>query len=124
MITGGMHTSVDEPPTSSMFVAAGKGNNSGKKKEEKNGMAQAFTQAAVALSSALSPRPRGNTGASPAKLIESRSKCYKQLHDLLSLKDSGVLTEEEYLNEKDAVLGLLRKIKGVYTGIGMINELV
>lgn len=75
-----------------MFVKAGKGNNS-KKKDE---WSEAFTQAAVAISSALSPRSvtaNAPSGTSPAKLIEARSKCYKQLNDLCSLKESGVLNE-------------------------------
>lgn len=114
MISGGLHSSLDEPPISSMFLRAGKGNNSTKKKEDKNCLSEAFTQAAVAISSALSPRGPVNlgSGASPAKIIESRSKCYKQLHDLSSLKESGVLTDNEYFDEKEAVLGVLRKLKG------------
>lgn len=114
MIVGGLHTSVDDPPTSSMFVRAGKNDSSGKKKGESSAMAEALTQAAVAISTALSPQSNAPnpTRASPAKLIESRSKCYKQLSDLNNLKVSGVLTAEEYLSEKDAVLAILRKLKG------------
>ena len=100
------------PPTSSMFTRAGKGCPS-KKKEDKNSLSEAVTQAAVAISSALSPRSGSvsvSSGASPAKVIEARSKCYKQLHDLSSLKESGVLTDDEYIYEKDAVLGILRKL--------------
>ena len=52
MIVGGIRTSLEDPPTSSMFSRA----SSGKKKEEGNkSMAEALTQAAVAISSALSP---------------------------------------------------------------------
>ena len=121
MIVGGLHVSLDEPPTSSMFVKAGKGNNSGKK-VERNSMTEAFTKAAVAISSALSPAtlsPRNtpvnhSTISSPAKLIEARSKCYKQLNDLNGLRESGVLTEDEYIGEKDAVFEVLRKLKCDY----------
>ena len=112
MINGGLHSSFEEPPTSSMFTRAGKGCPS-KKKEDKNSLSEAVTQAAVAISSALSPRSGSvsvSSGASPAKVIEARSKCYKQLHDLSSLKESGVLTDDEYIYEKDAVLGILRKL--------------
>ena len=101
MIVGGLHASVDDPPTSSMFARAGKNDKSGKKGKSSGTMAEALTQAAVALSTALSPPPRHSTtqaGTSPAKLIESHSKCYKQLSDL------G--------NQKDAILAMLRKLKG------------
>ncbi len=86
-------------------------------KEEREGstVAEALAQAAVAISSALSPRtpnPTGQATASPAKVIESHSKCYKRLSDLNNLRGSGVLTGEEYAAEKDAVLAILRKLKG------------
>ena len=114
LIVGNIHSSLDDPPTSAMFLRAGKNTKSVKKKD--NDMAEAFTQAAVAISSALSPpRTTSSTlmsGGSPAKLIEARSKCYKQLHDLGSLKDTGVLSESEYFTEKKAVLGVLRKLNG------------
>lgn len=115
LIIGGLHSSLDDPPTSSMFIRAGKSNNTSVKNKDTN-MTEAFTQAAVAISSALSPRSSTpsmsvlNTGTSPAKLIESRSKCYKQLHDLNSLREACILTETEYLEEKEAVLAVLRKI--------------
>ena len=48
--------------------------------------------------------------ASPAKSIHNRSKCYKQLGDLSELRNSGVLTEEEYLREKEAIMITLKKL--------------
>ena len=69
------------------------------------------------ISCALSPaattptRSVGSTNKpSPAKLIENRSKCYRQLSELNSLKSSGVLTEEEYVTEKDAVMETLKNL--------------
>ena len=50
------------------------------------------------LTSALSPKqvtPNcGGTSGSPAKLIDNRGKCYKQLSELKTLFESGVLSEE------------------------------
>ena len=75
MVAGDLHSSLDEPPTTSMFVRAGDGGTSNvKKKSESSALTDAFTQAAVALSSALSPssRPHSNSPtSSPAKLIEA-----------------------------------------------------
>ena len=109
MIVGGIHSSFEDPPTSSMFARA----RSGKKKGEGNTpMAEALTRAA---SSALSPRsslPSNQPlGTSPSKTIDSPSKCYKQLNDLNNLKASGILTENEYAEEKESVMSLLRKLK-------------
>ena len=114
MIVGGLHTSVDDPPTSSMFVRAGKNDTSSKKKGESSAMAEALTQAAVAISNALSPQTStpNSTSQSKTSPAESRSKCYKQLGDLSNHKASGVLTAEEYFAEKDAVLAILRRLKG------------
>ena len=112
MVVGGIHSSLDDPPVSSMFVPAG-GGGPGKKKDSY--VSEALPQAAMAISSAISPRPTiqpSSMGTSPAKEIESRSKYYKQLSDLNGMKTSGVLSEEEYLTEKDAVMSVLRKLQG------------
>jgi len=98
MVAGDLHSSLDEPPKSSMFARASNGGSAGKKRNDSNSLTEAFTQAAVAISSALSLRsnsPATGTTCSPGKLIEARSKCYKQLHDLNNLKGSGVLTKDE-----------------------------
>jgi len=72
-------------------------------KGKSSAMAEALTQAAIAISTqSNAPNP---TRASPAKVIESRSKCYEQPSDLSNLKASGVLTAEEYLCEKDRLEG-------------------
>ena len=118
MIQGGIHSSLTDCPTSSMFVRAGGETGAGRKKKDDSiaGIGEIVKEAAVAISSAFSSRPSlqpssGNPlGSSPAKLIDSRSKCYKQLSDINNLKLSGVLTEEEYCAEKEAVLSVLRKL--------------
>ena len=76
MIVGGIHATLDDPPVSSTFVRAG-GGGSGKKKKYSNAVAEALTQAAVAISSAISPRPAiqpSNIGTcSPAKENRAQS---------------------------------------------------
>lgn len=114
-IVGGIHTSLTEAPTSSMFTRAGKGDQSKKKDQGNSSMSEALTQAALAISSALSPRPilpsSQPVGTSPAKVVESRSKCYKQLNDLNQLKASGIISEAEYAEEKESVMSVLRKLR-------------
>lgn len=117
IIAGELHASVDDPPTSSMFLSAGRSDSiaSKKKKDGDSPMIEALTKAAAAISSALSPQTHPvshTTAGSPGKLIDCRSKCYKQLSDLNNLKASGVLTEEEYSAEKCAIMCVLRRLKG------------
>lgn len=116
MIVGKIHSSTDDPPTCSMFVRAGKGNSRKKGKDDKTDLTEAVTQSAHAISSAFSPSPSAthfsSNCPSPAKVIEARSRCYKQLHDLKGLKETGVLTDDEYTGEKEAVMNVLKRLKG------------
>ena len=100
MLQGGIHSSLTDCPTSSMFVWAGGETGTGRKKD--NLIGEIVKEAAVAISSAFSSRPplqssSGNPlGSSPAKLIDSRSKCYKQLSDINyeELVGTPVLTDD------------------------------
>ena len=51
------------------------------------------------------------TPSPPSKKIDGRSKCYKQLADLKNLKESNILTEEEFKVEREAILGILNNLK-------------
>lgn len=88
MIIGGVHTSIDYAPTSTMFIRAG------------GGIRKRTDHASVV----------GPAGSSPAKVIDSRTKCYKQLLDLKNLLESGVLSENEYSGEKATIMGMLKKL--------------
>ena len=85
MLQGGIHSSLTDCPTSSMFVRVGCETGRRKKDDSIAGIGEIVKEAAVAISSAFSSQPSlqpssGNPlGSSPAKLIDSRSKCYKQL---------------------------------------------
>ena len=46
--------------------------------------------------------------ASPSRLIDGRSKCYKQLAELKNLKDSGIISDDEFLDERVAILQVLK----------------
>ena len=45
------------------------------------------------------------------QIVDNRSKCYKQLSELKNLEDTGVLTSEEYVLEKEAVMATLKSLK-------------
>ena len=111
LIVGGQHVSMDEAPdNNSMFNRAG-GGTKNKPKDVQSPVAQALTEV---LTSALAPRlPTARaqgSRSSPAKLIENRSSLYKQLSELQALKGTGVLTEEEYVGEKAAIMEILKQL--------------
>ena len=108
MKAGGLHANLDDPPTTSMFSRAGGGN----KTVTQSPIVKAVTDAATALTSVMTkPSDRSGTGGgSPAKLIENRSKLYRQLSDLRNLRDDGVLSDKEYQDEKEAIMGFLKQL--------------
>ena len=99
MVAGGLHESLDHPPNTSLFCRAG-GN-----------LVVDKISGALSHAARTPTRSAGSSNkSSPAKLIENRSKCHKQLSELNSLKSSGVLTEEEYIHENDAVMATLKNL--------------
>ena len=48
--------------------------------------------------------------SSLAKMIDNRTKCYRQLADLKSLFESNVLSRDEYDTEKAVIIGVLKKL--------------
>lgn len=103
MVASGMYCSMDNPPNTTMFTRAGSGTPS--RKKDYVPVARALSDAATVIATALSPAvSTSSTRNSPAKVIESRSKLYKQLNELQNLKQSGVLTDEEYCEKKEGTI--------------------
>jgi hypothetical protein len=76
MIVGDMHTSSEEPPSSTMFLRSGS-----QTVKRKPSTSDVVIQVADKLATALSPKAASPRN-SPAKVIENRSRCYKQLSEL------------------------------------------
>ena len=121
MKAGGLHPSLDNPPATSMFNRAGSGvgTSTKMKRNEQSPVVKAVTDAATAITSAVLAKPQDLNGrqrllsdinGSPAKRIENRAKLYRQLSDLKSLKDAGVLSDEEYCEEKEAIMDFLKEL--------------
>ena len=104
MVVGGNHKSLDDPPNNTMFSRAGGGTP-----YKKNSQHSPVTQLATAITAALFPKhsPAVGIAGSPAKVIEGRSKLYKQLSELQNLRSIGVLLEDE----KESIMDLLKKLK-------------
>ena len=113
MKSGGLHDSMTTPPATSMFVRA-EGTTPKKPASSNDPMSHAICQLASALTSNTpsATTVAGRVGDSPAKVIESRSKCYRQLAELKNLMESGLLSEEEYTSERQAIMDTLHKLKG------------
>ena len=75
----------------------------------------ALTDAATAIASALckpvSTAVSPVSAGSPARIIEQRSKLYKQLGDLSNLYKTGILSEQEYQTEKQSIVSLLQQLR-------------
>lgn len=109
LIAGGSYTSLDVPPHNNSI--AGCGGGSSKSLQKDSSVSKVLAEAASAITSAFnSPKASApSLHGSPARLIESRSKLYKQLSELQNL---GVLTDIEYAAEKDTIMELLAKLGG------------
>jgi len=109
MVNGSLHADLNNPPSTSMFTRAG--NQSVNRKS--SSVTQVITEAANVLTSSLLPKQSisasGSTAASA--VIEDRSKLCKQLTKLHNLRSADILTEEEYIVEKETIMGLLKKVK-------------
>ena len=113
MYLGGAHPSLDTAPSSTMFNRAG-GGGSVKRKTGHTGTSE-IVSAIGDLTSTLSPRfipssSGSTTVSSPAKMIDNRTKCYKQLVDLKSLFENNMLSKDEFDAERSVILRVLKKL--------------
>ncbi len=107
MHVGGYQPSLDEAPSNSMFLRAG--GAAVKRRTTADIVSQAINQLSPALSPSITT-PTSHSSGSPAKLIDNRSKCYKQLGELKNLMQAGILSDEEYSREREAIMGTLKSL--------------
>ena len=112
MHVGGVHADLNEAPSTPMFVRAG----GVQPKKKSDPVSDVLTQAVTQLASALTPKPLPSrshapqVNNSPAKVIENRSRCYKQLAEVKTLHESGVLSALEYNSEREAIMSTLKNL--------------
>lgn len=112
MIHCDTHDSYDKPPSIPMF------SGSEPKRQKKESAAETIADSIVALSKAISPPPvKSNSsisvstvGISPGKSIDLRMKNLQQLRYIQKLFQDNILSEQEYLEQKENVLDSLRKL--------------
>ena len=112
MYVGGIHSSLNEAPTTTMFLRAG-GVALSKKKSDPVSEALTHLASAITVGPGLArsgPSSVNQAKNSPAKTIENRSRCYRQLGEIKSLHESGLLSEMEYQSEREAIMATLKNL--------------
>ena len=112
MYAKGGHNSLDDPPHASMFSRETKPQN-----RSAHDHAAVMVSVIDKLCSAIAtkaPKQMGST-LSPMKRAELRSTYMKQLSELRQLHDNGVLTEDEYEEQREELVQLMRQLKTVGT---------
>ena len=114
MISNGLHESTDEPPNVPMITGKAA------KQPKRDSMHDTVVDAAKAVAEVLTglrqkddhskvPTSQASTtGVSPLRLADIRMKHYEQLRYLHTLFDDGILTEQEFLEQKGTILDTLR----------------
>ena len=106
MIVGGTHDNSDEPPPVPMFNA-----QRHRGRPSSSNLAVALTDVADKIANALSPATTpSRVGTSPGKCVELRGKYIQQLKDLVNLREIGALNSEEYEEQRQVLVNLMRKL--------------
>ena len=113
MYVGGIiHSSLNKPPTTTMFLRAG-GMAPSKKKSDPVSEALTHLASAITVGPGLArsgPSSANQAKNSPAKTIEKRSRCCRQLGEIKSLHESGLFSEMEYQSEREAIMATLKNL--------------
>lgn len=121
MISCGTHDDVDEPPHVPLIVGAPQ-----PKRQKQESLTSALVGAATAFANAISPKPNPGSPSTPTTRGQSTSRmglqlspgraadvCMKNLEQLRfmqKLVDDGILSQEEFLEQKHCIMEALRKI--------------
>ena len=102
MYTNGNHNSLDEPPAVAMFNREAK---------RSHGQSDLIVSVVDKLCTALTPNEKEKYSSSPVKKAELRSTYIRQLNELKMLCDNKILTDEEYMEQRDELVKLMRLLK-------------
>ena len=126
MIVSGTHDDMDDPPRVPMIIGAPM-----PKKQKQNSMTSALVDAATAFAKVLSPSVPHNcssvepvtsavtpvsstkscrSGVSPGKLADVRMKNLEQLRCMQKLMEDGILSQEEFREQKEIIMNILRDL--------------
>lgn len=107
MVVANTHDNLDHPPDVPLITGCVH------RQPRKESISDVVTNAATVIAKAFSPAQSSSpmqVTCSPSKIIDIRMKNLEQLRCLQRLKEDGVLTDEEFLLQKDIVLKSLNKL--------------
>ena len=108
MIVANTHDDLDHPPKVPMITGCVQ------RHPHKESLSDAFTSAASAIAKAFSPMQNTplstQVKCSPSKTVDIRMNNLEQLRCLQRVREDGILTEEEFLLQKNIVLQSLSKL--------------
>ena len=113
MLVCGTHTSVEDPPSASMFSRDTKRSSNPTLNDS---VVKGMMTAMNSLCQALVPKETSSVEkrtllSSPMKKAELRGTYMKQLNELRQPHDSGILDQEEYEEQRSDLVGLMRQLK-------------
>lgn len=109
MISNGLHEDRDIPPRVPMITGT-------PKRPKQESFTEALTGAATAFAKVFaSPgrsnqSPKASVGMSPSKVADVRMKHLEQLRYIQNLMEDQVLSENEFIEQKEIILSTLRKM--------------
>lgn len=120
MICASIHSSKDDPPN----IPAFHGCVAKKSRQQSASFSEAITGAAVAITKALNgtstsesatesaiATPHDPVGKnSPGKVVDLRMKYLEQLKYVKELLENNILTEEEFIEQKEIILSAMREL--------------
>ena len=101
-IVCGTRTSLDKPPSASVFSRESKRSTTASSSLNNTVVSGMMTMMS-SLCQALVTKPAGSTCGSPVKRAELRGTYIKQLPELKQLRDSGILDEGEYEEQRSDI---------------------
>ena len=112
----GLHTSKNPPPPPPRYlipIFTGASSSRGKPKGQ-DSLHKVLVATTTAVTKALKPQspPQSSTlvGVSPIWRTKIRTKSLEQLCSLHSLLDNGIISEQEFLEQKSSILDMLKKL--------------
>lgn len=114
MVASNLHENLDTPPALPAFTST-------PSRSRSPSISTVITEAATAVAKAFGETKKqekedtstscsGSIGISPGKAVDLRMKNYQQLRYIQQLFDDGILTQAEYVEQKQDILTSLKRL--------------
>lgn len=112
MYANGSHNSLEKPPSAAMF------NREVKQSRSSHGQSDLMVSVIEKLCTALTPKQEKggvSVSSSPVKRAELRTTYIKQLNEIKMLRENEILTQNEYDEQRDELVMLMKQLKSSET---------